>query len=62
MLQPYLNFYMIKPLLIVVTGRPASGKTTLSRILSAEIKCPLLSRDEFKEGYINTIVGFIRHT
>jgi len=53
---------MIKPLLIVVTGRPASGKTTLSRILSAEIKCPLLSRDEFKEGYINTIVGFIRHT
>lgn len=45
---------MNKPLLIVVTGRPASGKTTLSRILSQEIKCPLLSRDAFKEGYINT--------
>jgi len=45
---------MAKPLLIVVTGRPASGKTTLSRILSTEIKCPLVSRDEFKEGYINT--------
>lgn len=45
---------MAKPLLIVVTGRPASGKTTLARILSAAIKCPLLSRDEFKEGYINT--------
>jgi predicted kinase len=45
---------MAKPLLIVVTGRPASGKTTLSRILAREIKCPLLSRDEFKEGYINS--------
>jgi predicted kinase len=45
---------MEKPLLIVVTGRPASGKTTLAHLLSREIKCPLLSRDEFKEGYINT--------
>ena len=52
-LQSYLS-NMTKPLLIVVTGRPASGKTTLSQILSEEIKCPLLSRDRFKEGYINT--------
>lgn len=46
---------MNKPLLIVVTGRPASGKTTLAHILSKEIKYPLLSRDELKEGYINTL-------
>jgi predicted kinase len=46
---------MTKPLLLVVTGRPASGKTTLAHLLSKEIKCPLLSRDELKEGYINTI-------
>ena len=46
---------MNKPLLVVVTGRPASGKTTLAHILSKEIKCPLLSRDELKEGYINTL-------
>lgn len=45
---------MKKPLLIVVTGRPASGKTSLAHLLAKEIKCPLLSRDEFKEGYINT--------
>jgi len=44
-----------KPLLTIVTGRPASGKTTFSHILSKELKCPLLSRDEFKEGYINTL-------
>ena len=46
---------MNKPLLAVVTGRPASGKTTLAHILAKEIRCPLLSRDEFKEGYINTV-------
>lgn len=43
-----------KPLLIVITGQPASGKTTLAHILSKEIKLPLLSRDELKEGYINS--------
>lgn len=45
---------VIKPILVVVTGRPASGKTTLSRLLASTIKCPLVSRDELKEGYINT--------
>jgi predicted kinase len=45
---------MNKPLLVVVTGRPASGKTTLAHILTNELKCPLLSRDELKEGYLNT--------
>jgi predicted kinase len=45
---------MIQPLLTVVTGRPASGKTTLSQILSKELKCPLLSRDQLKEGYVNS--------
>ena len=45
---------VIKPLLVVVTGSPASGKTTLSRLLASTIKCPLVSRDELKEGYINT--------
>ncbi|HWB92214.1 MAG TPA: AAA family ATPase [Puia sp.] len=46
---------MNKPLLIIVTGRPASGKSTLAAILAREIKCPLISRDELKEGYINTL-------
>jgi dephospho-CoA kinase len=45
---------MNKPLLIVITGRPSSGKTTLACIISKEIKCPVVSRDELKEGYINT--------
>jgi len=46
---------MNRPLLVIVTGRPASGKSTLSRLLAREIKCPLISRDEIKEGYVNTL-------
>jgi predicted kinase len=46
---------MIRPLLIVVTGTPASGKTTLAHILSRKIKCPILSRDEIKEGHLYTL-------
>lgn len=46
---------MNKPLLIVVTGSPASGKTTLAHHLAAKIHCPLLSRDELKEGLLNTL-------
>ena len=46
---------MNKPKLIIVTGRPGSGKSTLAHIIAKEIRCPLISRDEIKEGYINTI-------
>jgi len=46
---------MNRPLLVIVTGRPASGKSTLSHLLAREIKCPLISRDELKEGYVNTL-------
>jgi predicted kinase len=45
---------MNKPLLVVITGMPASGKSTLAHLLSKETRLPLLSRDELKEGYINT--------
>lgn len=46
---------MNKPVLVIVTGSPASGKSTLSHLLSTELNYPLLSRDEMKEGYINTL-------
>lgn len=46
---------MNKSLLIVITGPPASGKTTLAHHLSRRANLPLLSRDEIKEGYITTI-------
>jgi predicted kinase len=48
---------MNKPLLVVVTGCPGSGKTTLAQALAREIHCPVFCRDQFKEGYVNTTNG-----
>jgi predicted kinase len=45
---------MIMPALIVVTGRPGAGKTTLAHTLARTIRCPAVCRDEFKEGLLNT--------
>jgi predicted kinase len=41
------------PSLIVVTGRPGSGKTTLARSLGDAVRCPVVSRDVLKEGFVN---------
>ncbi len=45
---------MKKPYLLIVTGRPGSGKTTLSAKLGDELFLPILSRDALKEGYVHT--------
>jgi predicted kinase len=42
-----------KPTLIVVSGPPGSGKTTLARAIAAAIPCPAICRDEIKEGMIH---------
>lgn len=38
------------PTLVVVSGPPASGKTTLAHVLAPAIPCPAICRDEMKEG------------
>jgi predicted kinase len=43
-----------QPSLIVVTGRPGSGKTTLAHALARAVRCPAVCRDEIKEGVVNT--------
>ena len=43
-----------KPRCIIITGRPGSGKNTLATKLSRVLWMPLVSRDEIKEGYVNT--------
>ncbi len=48
-----------RPKCILITGRPGSGKSTLADKLSKRLYLPKLSRDEFKEGYVNTFR--IRH-
>jgi broad-specificity NMP kinase len=42
-----------KPKCIIVTGRPGSGKTTLSKKLGERLCMPVISRDVMKEGYVN---------
>ncbi len=38
-----------RPALIIVTGRPATGKTTFARRLSKATGIPLFAKDDFKE-------------
>jgi glucokinase len=40
---------LAEPLLVVVHGMPATGKTTLARELSAELAFPLVTKDDIKE-------------
>jgi hypothetical protein len=42
---------------IIVTGRAGAGKTTLSKKLGEQLWMPVISRDEIKQGYVNTF-GF----
>lgn len=44
----------VRPKCVIVTGRPGSGKTTLSRKLSELLHMPMISRDEIKEGYVTS--------
>jgi predicted kinase len=43
------------PKCIIVTGRPGSGKSTLSKELAKLLYMPVISREEIKEGYVNTL-------
>ena len=43
-----------KPKCIIITGQAGSGKTTLAKKLGERLWMPVISRDEIKEGYVNT--------
>ncbi len=46
---------MSKNLLIIITGHPATGKTTLGRKLSEYLKIPVLCRDDIKESLFDSL-------
>lgn len=43
------------PILVIVTGPPATGKTTISRQLAADLALPLINRDRIKELLFDTL-------
>jgi hypothetical protein len=40
-------------MLIIVSGAPGTGKTTLAHTLGRRIGCPVISRDEIREGLVH---------
>jgi predicted kinase len=47
------------PTLVVVSGPAGAGKTTLAHRLAEAVGCPLISRDEIKEGMVHVSPGFV---
>lgn len=44
--------------LVVVSGPPGSGKTTLAHAIAAAVGCPAVCRDEIKEGMVHARPGY----
>jgi predicted kinase len=43
------------PLLLIVTGAPGTGKTTLARRIARELRLPLIAKDDIKESLFDSL-------
>jgi predicted kinase len=46
---------MPKPVLLIITGAPASGKTTLGRRLAVDLCLPFIGKDDIKETLFDSL-------
>jgi predicted kinase len=48
-----------RPTLVVASGPPGSGKTTLAHEIAHAVGCPAICRDAIKEGMVHATPGFV---
>jgi hypothetical protein len=55
------NGWLMTPTLMIVSGPPGSGKTTLAHQIARAVGCPAICRDEIKEGMAHATPAFQDH-